>query len=259
MSKNDDIKNLLEKLTFVSNQFTTPLSHIWTTTQLLDMKLDSDVVDIDELKDYLKAVTANCDKIERTINSIVSYCYPPALDYRMLKIEDFVQKFYTQLQEYTEKYNFEFKYKINDQNNEFCLPVSLVEKSLLSLIINALQYNNKSQKKISLKVSQTEKALVFTVKDNGDGIKPENLTKVTEDFFREKNTGYSGLGLGLPQTKKAIEYIGGTLEIKSTLKKGTEITFSIPEKTQTQLRSNTYEYKPSSSNFRTEFSVLYNG
>lgn len=258
MSKNSDIKDYLEKLAFVSNEISTPISHISGMIQIIDMLLDADTINVDEIKDCLKIITKNCDMHERTVNNIVSYCYPPVHDLKLLKIKDFAEKFSTGLKPYAAEYGFDFKYKLNITDDEFNLPVLLLEKILLGLIVNSVQYNSKSQKKVSLTITQLENELVFTVKDNGDGIKEENLTKVTEEFFRENSSKHSGLGYGLPLIKKAIEALNGKLEIKSIEKKGTEITFSIPQKTNIQLRSSTYEYKPSPSFFRSEFSALYN-
>ena len=255
MNKHDDKKDDLYKIAFAANELITPVSNIFGMIQIVDMMLDSDTVNVDEIKNYLKKMAKNCDKHDRTINNIVSYCYPQVRDYRLLKIKDFVEKFSAELEPYSAKYNFDFKYKLTTQDDEFNLPVSLIEEMLLTLIVNAIQYNSKNQKKISLTIKQVESKLIFTVKDNGDGIKKENLIK-SEDSLDESNLIYSGPGYGLQSVQKAIDALGGTLGIKSTLKKGTEVTFSIPQKTQIQLRSSNYEYKPSSSAFRVEFSVL---
>lgn len=254
-NKHNDIKNDLYKIAFAANEISTPVSNISGIVQIVDMMLDADTINVNEIKSYLKKITKNCDMHDRTINNIVSFCYPQVRDYRLLKIKDFVEKFSAQLEPYSSKYNFDFQCKLTTQADEFNLPVSLIEEMLLALIVNSVQYNSKNQKKVSLTITQCEGNLVFAVKDNGDGINEDKLIKV-EDSSGKFNTIYSGPGYGLQSVQKAINTLGGTLEIKSTLKKGTEITFSIPEKKHIQLRSSNYEYKPSSSVFRIQFSIL---
>lgn len=254
---NDDFNAYLEKFALVSNEISNPISNISAITQIFNLALDNNNIDIEIFKGYLKQITENCDKHERTINNLVSHYFPSPLDYNLLAINDFAEKFSSEIQSYAHKYGFDFSYSMSIQDDEFYLPVSLIEKILLNLIVNAIQNNSKKKKKVSLTIQQDKGTLLFTLKDNGDGIKPEDLPEVTEAFYHKRNTEYSGLGLGLTLIKNSLNAIGGTLDIKSSIKRGTEIIFTIPTKNFIQLRSGGYVYKPSPSFFRTEFSALY--
>jgi signal transduction histidine kinase len=65
----------------------------------------------------------------------------------------------------------------------------------------------------------------FTVKDNGWGIKKDDLNKVTDPFFTTKS---KGTGLGLSVTKQIIEFHNGSLNIESEEGRGTVVTVRIP-------------------------------
>ncbi|MCG8669728.1 MAG: ATP-binding protein [Pseudomonadales bacterium] len=67
----------------------------------------------------------------------------------------------------------------------------------------------------------------FAVEDNGCGISPENLSRIFEPFYTSKEVG-KGTGLGLAISYSIIEKLGGKLEVKSTLNKGTKFTAFIP-------------------------------
>ena len=68
------------------------------------------------------------------------------------------------------------------------------------------------------------------VDDNGAGIDPEDMDNVWGKFVRGKNQDLNtkGSGLGLYLVKYFIELHGGEVFLKSELKKGTKISFSLP-------------------------------
>ena len=67
----------------------------------------------------------------------------------------------------------------------------------------------------------------FTVRDNGIGMSPEFVEHIFEPFAREEsdaNIRTQGTGLGLAIVKSLVDAIGGTIEVKSELGKGSEFT-----------------------------------
>jgi signal transduction histidine kinase len=64
------------------------------------------------------------------------------------------------------------------------------------------------------------------VKDNGIGMSEEFACKIFEAFERERTStmsGVQGTGLGMAITKSIVDLMGGTIEVKTELGKGTEI------------------------------------
>lgn len=70
-------------------------------------------------------------------------------------------------------------------------------------------------------------ALVMKVEDNGVGIDPKHQPKVFEMFFRASKLS-QGTGLGLYIVKEAVKVLNGTVEMTSTLHKGTQFLIKIP-------------------------------
>ncbi|MBL0740200.1 tetratricopeptide repeat-containing sensor histidine kinase [Chryseolinea lacunae] len=68
---------------------------------------------------------------------------------------------------------------------------------------------------------------VVKVKDNGKGIRPEDLPKIYDPFFTTKPAG-QGTGLGLSICRKIIERHSGTMKIESTFSVGTTVTITLP-------------------------------
>ncbi|QUS41775.1 response regulator [Tardiphaga alba] len=72
--------------------------------------------------------------------------------------------------------------------------------------------------------------LKVSVIDTGEGMSPETLKKAVEPFFSTKPVG-KGTGLGLSMVHGLAEQLGGTLELTSTVGKGTTATLVLPATT----------------------------
>jgi len=65
------------------------------------------------------------------------------------------------------------------------------------------------------------------IRDDGIGIRPEDLPKVFEPFFTTKKRG-EGTGLGMSICQRIIENHGGRIELTSEAGKGTEVIMTLP-------------------------------
>lgn len=110
------------------------------------------------------------------------------------------------------------------------------EEQLRSAISN-LVYNavNHTPPGTEIRVSwqRTPQGALFSVEDNGPGIAPEHIPRLTERFYRvdkarSRQTGGSGLGLAI--VKHAVNHHDSRLEIDSTVGKGTRFSFLLPER-----------------------------
>ena len=100
--------------------------------------------------------------------------------------------------------------------------------NLLSNSRDSLKEVSRESKHVSIKVSRSEKRVVVEVKDNGPGIKPENLSRVFDSFFTTKEVG-QGTGLGLSLSKRFIADMGGDLTCRSVENEWTSFTIEMPE------------------------------
>lgn len=76
--------------------------------------------------------------------------------------------------------------------------------------------------RILIDVSETPSRLTITISDNGCGMTPEFLSRVTDPFTTTRTT--RKVGLGLPLMKMEAQMSGGDLTIDSKLGEGTTVT-----------------------------------
>lgn len=76
--------------------------------------------------------------------------------------------------------------------------------------------------RIALEIDSAQKLLTLTIADNGRGMPPEMVQRVTDPFCTTRTT--RKVGLGLPFLKMAAEMTGGALRIESAVGVGTTVT-----------------------------------
>jgi two-component system, cell cycle sensor histidine kinase PleC len=101
----------------------------------------------------------------------------------------------------------------------------------LNLLSNALKFTPKGGR-ITLTVGHTlDGGQFMTVADNGPGIPKDEIPRVLQAFGQGSlahETAEGGTGLGLPIVQNLIQLQGGTFDLKSELRKGTEVTVTLP-------------------------------
>jgi len=126
----------------------------------------------------------------------------------------------------------------HDESDEtaFCDRLSIV-RALRNLVENAMKYGGKSLTEIHLGFVRENEQGIFSVTDNGCGIKPENQQHIFNLFHRDRHASVvDGTGLGLTIVKEVAEMHGGTVWLTSAPGKGTTFSFSIaPEQVQDPL------------------------
>jgi len=103
---------------------------------------------------------------------------------------------------------------------------SRLNQVFMNLLLNAAQALGE-QGEIRISTSSDGDTVRIGFRDNGDGIKPENLDKVFEPGFTTRGVGV-GAGLGLTVAYQVIQDHQGEIRIKSDWEKGTEVTLKLP-------------------------------
>lgn len=120
-----------------------------------------------------------------------------------------------------------------------CLPDNLppvyadekrVGQILRNLLNNAMTHTpEKGTIEVTACARKTE--VEVSVKDNGEGIDEEHLTRIFERFYRvdpSRSRATGGAGLGLAIVKKLVEGHGGQVQVESQPGKGSTFTFTLP-------------------------------
>ncbi|MEO5568426.1 MAG: response regulator, partial [Gemmatimonadaceae bacterium] len=110
-----------------------------------------------------------------------------------------------------------------------------VRQTLLNLLSNACKFTENGKIGVSVRRAHGTGGdeLVFSVRDSGIGMTPEQVARLFEAFTQaEASTSrkYGGTGLGLALTRRFSQMMGGDVSVESTPGKGSIFTLRIPSR-----------------------------
>jgi len=97
-----------------------------------------------------------------------------------------------------------------------------------NLISNALKHTTRGSITYGYELKNDNSTIQFFVKDTGSGISPEFIDQIFDAYASKDAEQNKGFGLGLALCKIIVEKMGGTIEVKSEVGKGSTFTFSMP-------------------------------
>ncbi len=123
--------------------------------------------------------------------------------------------------------------------------VEKMERVFFNLLSNAFKYTPENGS-INVRYHVEADRAILAVSDTGEGISERDLGSIFDRFYQVDRVRPNGSGIGLALTKAFIELHEGTIEVESTLRKGSVFTVILPvkhvsEKADTQLSTITPE------------------
>ena len=109
------------------------------------------------------------------------------------------------------------------------LEPDLVKSLLYNLVDNSAKAIG-SEGVIAIKATAIPGGCQFQIADNGQGMEQENLTRITEAFYRvdkARSRSQGGAGLGLALCKQIAQIHNGSLSFASEPGKGTRVTVTL--------------------------------
>ena len=109
-------------------------------------------------------------------------------------------------------------------------PQQLLQSIAQNLLSNAVKYTaGKPRARVKVRVVAEHGEAILEVHDNGMGMSEETLRSLFQPFFRASEVRQlPGHGLGLATTKRLVESHNGTIDVKSQLNVGTQVTVRFP-------------------------------
>ncbi len=226
----DDMRK--EFVADVSHELKTPLTSIKGFSETL---LEGDC-DKETEKHFLGIINDNADRMEKLVQDLLILSR-----YDNKRDQSRVTEF--DLGELAKKCSEKFEIEVKKRNQDLeCFvtadvpPVQAdkdgIERVIINIISNSVKYTPDGGK-ISIYVGYVHNDAYVKIKDSGIGIPKEDIDKIFERFYRvdkARSRKLGGTGLGLSIAKEIIEQNKGSINVKSTLGKGTEVVIRIPVK-----------------------------
>ncbi|WP_291583816.1 sensor histidine kinase [Clostridium sp. UBA6640] len=211
----------------ISHQLKTPLSSIIMLNELMTSKDDMD----EETKvKFLNKTSEQLTRMEWLIINLlkIARVEAGAINYKMKNqpLIITINKAFSPLKEKakTKKQNI----IIEDKRDVYLNHDSdWMTEAIGNIIKNAIEHTEEYGT-ISIEIKESPLLVSIIIKDNGNGIKKEELPHIFERFYKGKHEVKPiSIGIGLTLSKSIIESNGGSISVKSIEGEGTEfvITF----------------------------------
>lgn len=220
-----------EFLSRMSHDMRTPMNGILGLSYIMENEDD-----IEAIKAEIPQLRESGEYLLQLINDVLEVnkieIGSVALKPEVCSGELLFQSIIDMIQPSMEQKNIEFKFEKNyEEWNYLVLDEQRVKQIFMNLLSNAEKFTP-SGGRVDFIMEMVSKDATrirnrFIIRDTGIGMSEEFLSKIYEPFAQENripSDSTMGTGLGLAIVKKLVDLMGGTIEVKSKIDEGTEIT-----------------------------------
>lgn len=164
-------------------------------------------------------------RLNRLVSDFLSYGRPARLKPRELDAQAVIEEVGALVKAQAEQQGVQVSItNANHADTKFQADYEQIKTCFSNLMINAVQAMPEGGA-LNVTLHPDNSHLRIEFADNGPGIAAENLAQIFEPYYSTKETG---IGLGLPLTKKIIEEHGGQITVASEVGQGTIFTVTLP-------------------------------
>ena len=220
-----------EKLRFysyISHEFNTPLSLILTPTEDL---LRKKAVGTQELKSNLTLIQKNAYRLLRLIDQMLDLRKTDAGKQRLRPTEQdliaFIQDIVQDFKRKAEKQRIDLQFMPAKASLPVWFDEEKLDKVIVNLLSNAFKYTPKGGL-IHVCLDVLDQQVRIQVRDNGDGMTPDEQDHAFDLFFSGPRPFNLSKGLGLALSMEFIQLHQGDLTVQSEKDRGTTFTMLLP-------------------------------
>ena len=217
-----------------SHELRTPLTSIMGYIETLQGHAKKDVK---MQKVFLELMNKQAGKMERLISDLMSLSRLEIDELKPISstcsVKEIIEELVNSLKPLSVDNNVSLSFKIPKNFSSVIGDPSQLRQLFSNLIENAIKYSGKKSK-VNIYISKEKNKDMFgvVVEDNGHGIAPEHLSRLTERFYRANSSAEiekEGTGLGLSIVKHILIRHRGKLQIDSKLGKGSKFIAWLPK------------------------------
>ncbi|MCR2032592.1 ATP-binding response regulator [Anaerofustis stercorihominis] len=228
-----------EFLSSMSHDIRTPMNAIMGMTEIAQMN----ILNTDKVNDCLKKISVSGQHLLGLINDVLDMSKIESgkmiLRNDSVSLPEALENIVSILQPMVKSRKQSFSIRIHNLVHEdFYFDALRLRQCFINILSNATKF---TPEKGSITVDVEEEysddmdysKLTFTFTDTGMGMKKEFLNNIFDSFTREKDGRVDkteGSGLGMAITKKIVDIMDGTIEVKSKVGLGTTFIVTLPLK-----------------------------
>jgi len=217
----------------VSHELKAPLASVYNIINvILDGYLDKD---FEKQKELLNKAKVRINDVIKLLNDLLFFSRleegTKQIEMEKINTGELLSSLIEEMDEFAAEKDIKINWNFPDNLLLIYGNPELLRRVFVNIIHNAIKYSN-PKNTVKIKTKKGKDRFLLEVKDQGIGIKKNELPMIFNIFFRGENARpehkKEGMGLGLSLVKRIIAAHGGSIKVKSKLNKGTTVTLSFP-------------------------------
>lgn len=215
----------------VSHELKTPLFSIQGYIETLR---DGGIEDLNIRDKYLQRIDSSVERLINIVKDLdmINRFESGQINLKLstFDINQLIQEVFDLLEMEAEKHSMTMRLQTTQQQLFVFADKQRISQALINLISNSIKYANRESAQIVASTKEETKSIIISIEDNGMGIKPENLPRVFERFYRvesSRSRREGGSGLGLAIVKHILEAHQQSVSVESTYLSGTKFKFRL--------------------------------
>lgn len=223
------LKEQEEFFSSMSHELKTPLNVIFSALQVLDLYNSND-----KTIKYSNIMKQNCYRLLRLINNLIDMSKIDSgyltLNLGNYNIIEIIEEITLSVTDFIEAKGLSIIFDTDVEEKVISCDPDKIERIILNLLSNAIKFTNPGGE-IKVNIYDKGQFVNIVIEDTGIGI-PEDKYTIIFDRFKQVDKSlqrnHEGSGIGLSIVKSLVEMHGGTIDIKSTLGRGSMFSILLP-------------------------------
>ncbi|HEY3401804.1 MAG TPA: ATP-binding protein [Ohtaekwangia sp.] len=205
----------------LAHEVRNPLNNIQMSVEHLDTELIPD-----EDKVFYEIIKRNIKRIDDLIAELLDSYKPTEKEFKKNGLDEILKKSIEIASDRMTLKGIQIDTDFPEKSLLILADDEKLKIAFLNILINATEAIHDQGGRIKVSLQEKDKHCLVMITDNGCGIPQDILSKLFEPYFTSKR---NGMGLGLASTLNIVQAHQGTIEVKSTVNKGTTFTIILPQ------------------------------
>ncbi len=205
----------------VAHEIRNPLNAISMSVQRIGLKFKP-MKDAEVHDNLIKTIRKEIKRITEIIEEFLQFAKPSPLQIQTVSLNDLIQNTVDLYKHNIEQKEINLIWQ-NSGQIKINIDPNKIKQCLVNLLENAIKATTIGDT-IKIELTRKSKSAIVIIKDTGEGIAEENLSKIFNLYFTTKP---EGTGFGLAQVYQIIADHNGTIEVESEIGKGAKFTIKL--------------------------------
>lgn len=208
----------------IAHELRNPLAIIAMSAELAQRGPDDPVF----REECLKKIDASVKRASAVIDNLLKFARPQSDKAVVVDVRELLEATFRFTSDELVLHGVSPCVKVGGNGARVLASPILLQQVFMNLILNACSAMSKGGDLVTSAASDDDGAVRIAFRDTGEGILPENLTRVFDPFFTTKPPGSGSVGLGLSITYRIVKQLGGSIEVESEPGRGSTFTVVLP-------------------------------